>query len=353
MNNDFFFQRPASRPTIYAYDDSNPLYAGLLKVGHTTVDAQKGVAPVIVSASRATDIPAFYAEWFVKRLKEGYVRWVNPFNRQPQYVSFANTRVIVFWRKNPNPLIPFLPELERRDIHYYFQFTLNDYERENIEPHVPPLAQRLDTFRRLAELVGKKRVIWRFDPLILTETLTVEVLINRIAALATQLRNYTERLVVSFADIGVYTKVQRNLARENVHYREFTPDTMREVARRLQRLARDTGLTIATCAEGIDLAEFGIEHNRCIDDRLMIALFPKDQKLMEFLGYAPDLFAAPARPYLKDKGQRKACGCIVSKDIGRYDTCPHLCAYCYANTSCQAVEANRQKHHNEADSLVS
>jgi DNA repair photolyase len=324
----------------------------VVTIGDKDANTVNGVAPVVISASRSTDIPAFYAEWFAKRLKDGFVRWVNPFNRQPQYVSFANTRVIVFWSKNPNPLLPVLPELDRRGIHYYFQFTLNDYERENLEPHVPPLAQRLDTFRHLAELVGKKRVIWRFDPLILTDTLTVEVLVSRIATLATQIRNCTERLVVSFADIGVYTKVQRNLARENVHYREFTPDTMREVARHLQRIARETGLTIATCAEGIGLAEFGIEHNRCIDDRLMIELFPKDQKLMEFLGYEPDLFAAPSRPYLKDKGQRKECGCIVSKDIGMYDTCPHLCAYCYANSSCKAVEANRRRHRTEADSLV-
>lgn len=312
----------------------------------------EGVSPVIISASRSTDVPAFYSEWLINRLKRGYVKWINPFNRVPQYVSFANTRVVVFWSKNPLPLLQYLPEIDAKGINYYFQFTVNDYKREHLEPHVPPLAQRLDTFKRLVDLVGKKRVIWRFDPLILTDTLTVDVLIDRIASLAGHLRNCTEKLVISFADIGVYTKVQRNLARENVKYREFTPDLMRDVAVRLQTLARETGLTIATCAEGIDLTPYGIDHNRCIDDRLMIDLFNKDQKLMEFLGYEPDFFSTPSRPYLKDKGQRKECGCIVSKDIGMYDTCPHLCAYCYANTSCKTVGSNVRRHQNDSDSLV-
>jgi DNA repair photolyase len=313
---------------------------------------RKGVAPVVVSASRSTDIPAFHAEWFVNRLRMGHVRWRNPFNRQSQSVSFANTRVIVFWSKNPLPLLQYLPEIDAKGIHFYFQFTVNDYEREHLEPHVPPLSQRLDTFRRLSEQIGKKRVIWRFDPLILTDTLTVDVLVDRIAALAAELRNYTERLVISFADIGVYAKVQRNLTREQVKYQEFTPDRMREIAQRLQPLARETGLTIATCAEGIDLAAYGIEHNRCVDDRLMVERFPNDRKLMEFLGYESDRFAASSRPYRKDQGQRKECGCIVSKDIGRYDTCPHLCAYCYANTSRKVVERNMRRHAKDADSLV-
>lgn len=313
-------------------------------LGDKSANPIEGVAPVVISASRSTDIPAFYAEWFNNRLRIGHVRWLNPFNRQSQYVSFVNTRVIIFWSKNPLPLLQYLPEIDAKGINYYFQFTVNDYEREHLEPHVPPLTQRLDTFRRLSEQVGKRRVIWRFDPLILTDTLTVDVLVDRIAALAAILRDYTERLVISFADIGVYAKVQRNLARENVKYQEFTPERMREVAQRLQPLARETGLTIATCAEGIDLAPYGIEHNRCVDDRLMIELFPTDQKLMEFLGYEPDLFATPSRPYLKDKGQRKECGCIVSKDIGMYDTCPHGCVYCYANINKDQADKSFNAH---------
>jgi DNA repair photolyase len=308
--------------------------------------------PIIISASRSTDIPAFYADWFMERLRRGYVRWVNPFNQNPIFVSFAETRVIVFWSKNPKPLIPYLPEIDARGINYYFQFTLNDYTAEGLEPNVPPLSQRVETFQALSEKLGRKRVIWRFDPLILTDTLTVERLTDRIAEVAAMIRGYTEQLVISFADIKVYRKVQNNLAREHINYREFTPELMVAVAERLQALNREWGLKIATCAEGVDLEPYGIEHNRCIDDRLMNESFSHDRKLMDFLGYEADVFADPSHPYLKDKGQRKACGCIVSKDIGMYDTCHHLCAYCYANTSCKAVEKNIKKHNPVADALV-
>ncbi|OGV61155.1 MAG: hypothetical protein A2498_12835 [Lentisphaerae bacterium RIFOXYC12_FULL_60_16] len=312
----------------------------------------KAKTPIIISASRSTDIPAFFSKWFINRLRRGYIRWVNPFNQVSEYVSFAETRVIVFWSKNPKPLIQHLPELDAKGINYYFQFTLNEYTAEGLEPNVPPLAQRVETFKTLSEKLGKKRVIWRFDPLILTDTLTVERITDRIAEVAALIRRYTERLVISFADIKVYKKVQNNLAREHVNYREFTPELMVAVAERLQSLNREWGLKIATCAEGIDLEPYGIEHNRCIDDRLMIELFSQDRKLMDFLGVEPDLFAAPSRPYMKDKGQRKECGCIVSKDIGMYDTCHHLCAYCYANTSRKAVENNLRRHNPDLDALV-
>ncbi len=312
----------------------------------------KAKTPVIISASRSTDIPAFFSKWFMNRLRRGYIRWVNPFNQTSEYVSFAETRVLVFWSKNPKPLIQYLPEIDARGINYYVQFTLNDYTAEGLEPNVPPVSQRVETFKVLSEKLGKNRVIWRFDPLILTDTLTVERITERIAEVATLVRQYTERLVISFADIKVYKKVQNNLAREHVHYREFTPELMVEVAQRLQSLNREWGLKIATCAEGVDLEPYGIEHNRCIDDRLMLDVFPQDRKLMDFLGFQPDFFSDPSRPYLKDKGQRKECGCIMSKDIGMYDTCHHLCTYCYANTSCKAVENNIRKHNPESDALV-
>ncbi len=121
-------------------------------------------APMIVSASRATDIPAFYADWFFHRLEKGYVRWRNPFSGQDSYVSFANTRFIVFWSKNPEPLLPYLPILKTRGIGCYIQYTLNYYEAEGLEPNVPPLPQRIDTFRRLVDVLGIGAVVWRFDP---------------------------------------------------------------------------------------------------------------------------------------------------------------------------------------------
>jgi len=166
------------------------------------------------------------------------------------------------------------------------------------------------------------------------------------------LQGYTEKLVISIADITAYRKVQNNLTRALVQYREFTRDTMLELVEGLALRNRQWGLKIATCAEGIDLEQYGIAHNRCIDDDLMIELFREDGALMDFLGYEPDLFANTNRPYLKDKGQRTECGCILSKDIGMYDTCHHLCTYCYANTSRKAVENNLMRHDQNAESLI-
>lgn len=290
-----------------------------------------GIAPVIVSASRATDIPAFFAPWFISRLKEGYVQWTNPFNaKQVQYVSFRNTRVIVFWSKNPSPLLPFLCELDVMGIGYYFQFTLNDYEEEKLELNLPSLQARVETFRMLADSIGRKRVIWRFDPLMLSRSLSVDVLLDRIARLAEMLRGYTEKLVVSFVDIERYRMVRKRLARLGIEAREFTPAEMVEFAEKLLSLNQSWGFEIATCAEEIELD--GIAHNRCIDDRLMRDLFGKDEELMDFPGFSQDLFGPSSFPSgIKDRGQRKLCGCIASKDIGRYGTCNHHCVYCYAN----------------------
>ena len=267
----------------------------------------------------------------INRLKAGYVRWINPFNAaQVQYVSFADARVIVFWTKNPKPLLRYLPQIEATGINSYFQFTVNDYENEGLEPKVPPLTERIEAFKRLSSKIGPERVIWRFDPLLLSDSLTIDVLLDRIAHIAAQLKGHTRKLVISFADIECYKKVRNNLARQPAEYREFTPGLIRDFGKRLSDMNKQWKFEIATCAETVDLEQFGIKHNRCIDDDLMVELFSHDTALMDFLGYEPDLFADSARPYFKDKGQRKECGCIVSKDIGMYNTCRHLCAYCYA-----------------------
>lgn len=290
-------------------------------------------APLIISASRATDIPAFYADCFFRRLEKGYVRWRNPFSGHNSYVSFGNVRFVVFWSKNPAPLLPFLSVLKERGIGCYIQYTLNDYEAERLEPNVPPLGQRIDTFRRLVEALGIGAVVWRFDPLILTDKITIDILLEKIANIANFLVGLTEKLVFSFADIESYKKVSRNLRQSGINYREWDDETMREFASRLSTLNRNNwNLELATCAERIDLSEYVIEHNRCIDPELISRLAPDDAILQNFLYNART-----------DTGQRKACGCILSKDIGAYNTCPHGCLYCYANTSSASAFFNYKK----------
>ena len=243
-------------------------------------------APVIVSASRATDIPAFYADWFMERLKRGYLKWTNPFNGKPLYVSFAKTRAIIFWSKNPKPLLKHLDILEKMGLNFYFQYTLNDYEVEGFEPNVPPLASRIETFCALSERVGKERVIWRFDPLLITNKTPVTCLLDKVASLGDCLSPYTKKLVFSFVDIDTYRNVQCNLKIENLGARECFVEEKTLIAARLSELnrARGWGLRLATCAEDIDFNTFGIEHNRCIDDELFVRCFPEDDALMQFLG---------------------------------------------------------------------
>ena len=325
----------------------------------TVVSAQ---VPLIISASRSTDVPAFYSDWFIERLEAGYVKWFNPFNGVPLYMSLADARLFVFWSKNPKPMLQKIPGrdvspldvLDARGANYYFQYTMNDYDTERIEPNVPPLEARIETFVALSKRIGgahaRDRIVWRFDPLVLTDALTPKTLLERIERIGDRIAPYTARLVFSFIDIKAYAKVAKNLERGGIAAREFAPDEMTEIAEGIARLTKGWDMVAGTCGELADLP--GIEHNRCIDDRLMVRCFSHDAELMKFIGAKctpgnplfgePDVWALEG--YRKDSGQRAACGCIMSKDIGEYNTCPHLCHYCYANTNNAVAVENWKRH---------
>ncbi len=315
------------------------------------VEAQ---APVIVSASRSTDIPGFYSDWFLHRLNVGYSAWTNPFNGVRSYVSYQNTRLIVFWSKNPQHLLDangLLDYLQENGINCYVQFTLNDYVEEKLERGVPSVEARIATFKALVGKLGFGKVIWRFDPLILTDKIGVDDLLRKVKNIGDQLKGYTEKLVFSYADIAAYRRVKANLEQNNINYREFTETDMIQFASGLQELNNSWGYTLATCGEKIDIEKYGIVQNKCVDDDLMVKYFSDDAKLMDYLGVEvreADLFTGERtvikKKNNKDKGQRQFCGCIVSKDIGEYNTCAHLCEYCYANSSKEAALRNLQTH---------
>jgi len=330
-----------------------------------TVEAQ---APVIISASRSTDIPAFYSEWFINRLKIGHVAWYNPFNQKRMYVSFANAKVVVFWSKNPKPLIPYLKLLDERQIHYYFQFTLNDYDRERFEPMLPPVDERIETFKELSDEIGKEKVIWRFDPIIISPQHTPRDMLVKIWKIGEKLKGYTDKLVFSFVDINAYRKVQLNLksfsAKSIYQALELTEAQIEEiivglVKSRERWKSEGWNLSLATCAEQGDWGR-GIKHNSCIDAELLKHIFYDDADLMYYISYGqlPNQKTLMLHEIkhksvnLQDKGQRKACGCIISKDIGMYNTCPHHCVYCYANTSFETVESNVAAHNAEYESII-
>ena len=285
-------------------------------------------------------------------------------------MSYEDAQFIVFWSKNPRPLLNHIDFLKERGIGCYIQYTLNDYEEEKLEQGVPPLVERIETFKLLVAKFGMGAVVWRFDPLILTDKIDMDKLLRKIEYIGDQLRGYTEKLVFSFADIVSYRKVKANLERSHINYIDWTYEQMIEFAEKLFHLnkVKEWNYILATCGEAADLD--GVQHNHCVDDRLMVRFGYKSKKLMTFLGaeiidtkQQPDLFAdiepleIPANAILldnsryavinrnnKDKGQRMACGCMKSKDIGEYNTCPHLCEYCYANASKDSAIENWKCH---------
>lgn len=285
---------------------------------------------MIISASRRTDIPAFYSDWFFRRIKAGYVDVRNPINyHMVSRVSLKPDVVdcIVFWSKNPKPMIEGLDQLE--SYKYYFQFTLNAYDRL-IEKSVPSESERVETFKRLSDKIGSKRVIWRYDPILLSDTIDVQFHLNAFSRLAEELCGYTYRCVISFIDI--YKKMGRNIAGTSI----LAPreGEMRELARGIARIGSSNGMEIESCAEAIDLTNEGVAHGHCIDKDLIESII--DYKIEAS----------------KDKNQRLKCGCISSIDIGQYNTCSHGCDYCYANTNHAWTSLQKRRHNPKSTMLI-
>jgi DNA repair photolyase len=294
---------------------------------------------LIISASRRTDIPAFYSPWLMNRLRAGYVSIVNPYNpHQVSRVSLKpeNVDVIVFWTKNPAPLLPYLDEIDSLGLRYYFQFTLNDYPRI-IEPGVPELERRVATFEQLAARIGEDRVIWRYDPLLFTAKTDWRYHRRRFASLLDRLAFSTRRVIISIADH--YRCAEHRLARladkgypglDQAQLELEYPRLFGEMAER----AGQAGLEIFSCAEPVDLRPFGIRPGKCIDDEYLRRTFG---------------ITVTAK---KDQAQRPECGCVASRDIGSYNSCLHDCVYCYATRNQQTARRNYQLHRPETPDLL-
>jgi Domain of unknown function (DUF1848) len=270
---------------------------------------------MIISVSRRTDIPAFFAEWFMNRIREGFVCIRNPFNpRQVRKISLQPKDVdcLVFWTKNPANLFPYFAQLSAYN--FYFQFTLTPYD-QLLEPGLPPKPYLIELFKELSRKLGKERVIWRYDPIVISQDMPVTFHTSAFAAMATALHGYTRRCVISFLDM--YKKCERNL--KEVQPLPITAAMMQEIAKSFASIAAKNELELVTCAEEIDLSSYGIAHGKCIDDQLIAEISGKPLRIA------------------KDKTQRPLCNCATSIDIGDYNTCLHGCLYCYANSSTRAL----------------
>ncbi len=297
---------------------------------------------MIISASRRTDIPAFYADWFMMRVREGFFYRINPFNSR-QVTGFSlkpdDVDAVCFWTKNPRPLMQHLDELDERGLNYYFQFTLNPYDT-TFEPNVPPLQERIETMIDLAGRIGRKRVVWRYDPVILTSATPASWHLEQAERIAGKVSAATGRLVFSFYDL--YGRGEGNLSRalsgSGIMLEDITaPElekSLEQVARGFKETADRHDLQIFSCSESVELADIGILHGACIDGNLVRELFGVNGS------------------FKKDRYQRKACNCAESADMGIYNSCRFRCAYCYANFNAGMIESNNRKHNTDSPALL-
>lgn len=271
---------------------------------------------MILSVSRRTDIPNYYSEWFLNRVKEGFLYVRNPMNpRQISKVSLSPKDIdcIVFWTKNPEPMLQRLDELN--DYNFYFQFTLTGYGRD-MEPGVPHKKESvIPVFQKLSDKIGREKMVWRYDPIIFTDKYTPQYHLKAIRQIAGALHGYTNKCVISFVDI--YAKNKKNLEALDPFF--LTDRELALFAGEIAHIAGEHHMEAATCAEKSDLSSCGIKHNCCIDKELISRITG--------CGIRGN----------KDKNQRKECGCMESIDVGTYNSCKNGCLYCYANATREQV----------------
>ena len=289
---------------------------------------------MIISVSRRTDIPAFYAKWFINRIREGYVLNKNPFNaNQVKKIILTPFHVdaIIFWTRNPKPLMPYLNELDEKGLNYYFQYTITGYPR-SLEKNTPHPSKAIETFIELSDKIGKEKVIWRYDPIIFTKYTDSDEHIRLFDKISKALKGKTDKVVISFAD--PYKKITKKL--EAIDYSDILDEKTKlyELAKQMSKIAQSRNMIVETCSEAIDLDYCNIKHGKCIDDTLIEKLFNINLHVD------------------KDKNQRKECGCVQSIDIGVYNTCSHGCTYCYATYSDKTVEKNKLIHNSDSPLLV-
>ena len=275
---------------------------------------------MIINTGQRTDIPAFYAEWFANRLREGFVCVRNPYD--PRQVSRyrldpAVVDAIGFCTKNPAPMFPHMELL--KDYGQYWFVTVTPYGRD-IEPNVPDKRRLLEDFKRMSDTVGLDAVGWRYDPIFLSDKYTAEYHLRAFEQIADALDGYTKTAMISFIDL--YPKVRRNFPEA----REVTREQRLLLGREMIGIAAAHGMTLKPCAEGDELAPYGADCGGCM-------------RISDYEKAIGKRLRAP-----KKKGARAACACWLSCDIGAYDTCKHLCRYCYANAAPDRVLANSRLH---------
>ncbi len=287
---------------------------------------------MIISASRRCDIPSYFGEWFLNRLKEGYVLIQNPYNVNrfsKALLTLETVDVIVFWTKNPRPFLKYLPEIESFGYPYYFEFSLTPYGKE-IERNLPDKDALIDDFISLSKRLGKNRVVWRYDPIIMDENYDIAYHKEKFAHFANRLRGSTNRCVISFVD--GYKNVTARMGKDPSD--TMTLESIYKVSEIFSAVAKENGIEVFSCAEKYNLERYGIRHGACIDKGIIEGIL--DCTIFD----------------TKDKNQRPECLCLESIDIGTYNCCGNGCSYCYALQSEKAAIANIKKHDPKSPVLI-
>jgi len=283
---------------------------------------------MIINTGQRTDIPAFYAEWFANRLREGVVCVRNPYN--PSQVSRYRldptvVDVIGFCTKDPTPMFPYMDLL--KNYGQYWFVTITPYGRD-MEPNVPDKHRLLEDFKRLSEQVGVNAIGWRYDPILLSERYTTAYHLRAFETMASALEGYTQTAVISFIDL--YPKVRRNFPEA----REVRAEERIRLGKALIEIASTHGMIVKPCAEGDELAPYGADCGGCM-------------RLGDYEKAIGKKLSAPKR-----KGTRAGCTCYLACDIGAYNTCKHLCKYCYANAEPTRVLTQSRLHDPRSPFLI-
>lgn len=276
---------------------------------------------MILSVSRRTDVPAFYFDWFVRRLREGWLLVRNPYNpTQVSRVTLTPEAIdcIVFWTKNPAPMLDRLPVLAPYP--FYLQYTINAYDRD-MESHLPDISQRVDLFRKLADKLGPERVVWRYSPVVLNQRYSAAWHLEAFERLAGALAGHTEQCKLSFLEL--YAKIGPRM--KSLGVTEPGDAATLNLARQLDGLARSHAISLSACGKP-DLRPAGIAVSCCVDGELIRRI------------------TGTTRKFRKDPGQRGVCHCVESVDVGSYQTCLNGCAYCYANHSHAAAQRRAERY---------
>lgn len=281
---------------------------------------------MILNVSGRTDIVAFYSKWFLNRLKEGYVDVRNPFN--PNLVSridFDDVDLILFCTKNPIPIVDKLGDIK---IPYIFHVTITPY-KDDIEPNLPSKSKIIEAVKKISTRVGIDNIYVRYDPIFISEKYNIEYHIKAFTKLCSLLKGYVKTIIVSFIDN--YKNVRKNLP--YLKYRSFTEEDYKLIGQNFSKIAKDNNMVIQTCFEERNLTEYGFIKGECMSKELAFKLTGKTYKKWQ------------AR-----KGN--ACNCVELVDIGVYNSCNHLCKYCYANYDESKVKENINNHDINSSLLI-